>query len=168
MKETFERNYKYSYRIFSLYKSITEEDRAFIWRIELSTRNRQFPKIAKCPLCANPHRHSQISPRDNPDNEQTNGAKWKSKAEPSSALNRKPQWRHICAPAPVPFRILSSSSSPIHRYHRHDSSPEPSLETRLPKRAKEGTDQRGGEGGFTYTHAEFIRRLTRFKLWHLN
>lgn len=101
MKETFERNYKYSYRIFSLYKSITEEDRAFIWRIELSTRNRQFPKIAKCPLCANPHRHSQISPLEII--QITNGAKWKSKAEPSSALNRKPQWRHICAPAPFHF-----------------------------------------------------------------
>lgn len=165
MKETFERNYKYSYRIFSLYKSITEEDRAFIWRIELSTRNRQFPKIAKCPLCANPHRHSQISPRDNPDNERD-----KVKKQSGTVVSLKPEaavTSHL-RPCPVPFRILSSSSSPIHRYHRHDSSPEPSLETRLPKRAKEGTDQRGGEGGFTYTHAEFIRRLTRFKLWHLN
>lgn len=152
MKETFERNYKYSYRIFSLYKSITEEDRAFIWRIELSTRNRQFPKIAKCPLCANPHRHSQISPRDNPDNE-----RGKVKKQSGTVVSLKPEAAVTSHLRPCPRSI--SYSLLILLAHP----PIPS--TRFIPRAKPGNSapQKGeggnrpkGRGGWLHVHPRWI------------
>lgn len=82
-------------------------------------------------------------------------AKWKTKAEPSSsALNRKPQWRHIWPPSSLNTQLhfVFPPLVLLHRYHRHDSSSPFSsfpLETRRPK-GEEGWVEWPGQGGLAY------------------
>lgn len=149
------------------YKSIMEKNRAFIWGGEqLSSRNRQFPKFPKFPKfpLQNPnHRHSEISPRDNPDNERT-GQSEKPKRnrrqlpKPEAAVTS-----HLLRSLPPPIHFVFSPHPPRLSTDTIDTIHPPIQASKL---GEEGEPSKGE--GRVDASREFIRRLTRFKLWHLN